>query len=236
LLLGTVSINSCVKLKFLIFLRIEKELDIPAVPEMIFGNTFLEITHDSNRSIVFNAVDALRLVDNKHDLVKVAYANEWQKQREGCTEIINGIVKPFDWTYSTSYKGTFKGENPFKEVETLERIDLEKLKQREKIIFYQDLLLFEDELGDNGTAELNVKIRVMPTSFFVLLRFFLRVDDVLIRINDTRIFHEAGTDYILREYSSKEKNIKDIPNPLADVNILSTQLATIIDLAHKIML
>lgn len=33
--------------------------------------------------------------------------------------------------------------------------------------------------------------RVMPTSFFVLLRFFLRVDGVMIRINDTRLYHEA---------------------------------------------
>jgi type 2A phosphatase activator TIP41 len=32
----------------------------------------------------------------------------------------------------------------------------------------------------------------MPTSFFLLLRFFLRVDGVLIRINDTRLYHEAS--------------------------------------------
>ena len=35
--------------------------------------------------------------------------------------------------------------------------------------------------------------RVMPTSFFVLLRFFLRVDGVIIRINDTRLYHEASS-------------------------------------------
>lgn len=34
--------------------------------------------------------------------------------------------------------------------------------------------------------------RVMPTSFFLLMRFFLRVDGVLIRINDTRLYHEAS--------------------------------------------
>lgn len=32
----------------------------------------------------------------------------------------------------------------------------------------------------------------MPTSFFLLLRFFLRVDGVLIRINDTRLYHEVN--------------------------------------------
>jgi len=33
--------------------------------------------------------------------------------------------------------------------------------------------------------------RAMPSSFFILLRFFLRVDDVMVRINDTRIYHEV---------------------------------------------
>jgi len=42
--------------------------------------------------------------------------------------------------------------------ETTERIDLEKLKVREKIHFYADILLFEDELADNGSSMLSVKI------------------------------------------------------------------------------
>lgn len=41
---------------------------------------------------------------------------------------------------------------------TSERIDLEKLKVREKIMFYDDVLLFEDELSDNGSSILSVKI------------------------------------------------------------------------------
>ena len=39
-----------------------------------------------------------------------------------------------------------------------ERIDIEKLKVREKIQFYEDILLFEDELSDNGTSILRAKI------------------------------------------------------------------------------
>lgn len=122
---------------------------------------------------------------------------------------------------------------------TSERIDIEKLKAREQIMFFDDVLLFEDELHDHGVSMISVKIvsparvsteqchsctsgtvalfqtladtfffcdmvwniwfylvlamqRVMPTSFFLLLRFFLRVDGVLIRINDTRLYHEAS--------------------------------------------
>ena len=32
----------------------------------------------------------------------------------------------------------------------------------------------------------------MPSSFFLLLRFFLRIDGVLIRMNDTRLYHEVA--------------------------------------------
>jgi hypothetical protein len=46
--------------------------------------------------------------------------------------------------------------------------------------------------------------RVMPNSFFILLRYFLRIDGVMLRLNDTRYYHEFDTDFILREYTSKE--------------------------------
>ena len=39
-----------------------------------------------------------------------------------------------------------------------------------------ELVLFDDELHDNGAAKLSVKVRVMPGCWFVLLRFWLRVD------------------------------------------------------------
>ncbi|KAI6024518.1 TIP41-like family-domain-containing protein [Pisolithus marmoratus] len=49
--------------------------------------------------------------------------------------------------------------------------------------------VYEDELHDNGSSNLVVRIRVMPTCFFILARFTLRVDNVLFRIHDTRIYH-----------------------------------------------
>lgn len=71
-------------------------------------------------------------------------------------------IKPFDWTFSTEYKGTFSDH--FKYEITNERIDLERLKQKEKILFYQDFTLYEDELHDNGVASCSVKI--------VIIKFF----------------------------------------------------------------
>ena len=42
--------------------------------------------------------------------------------------------------------------------ETTEGIDYTLLKQQEKIFFYDDVILYEDELADNGTAVLSAKI------------------------------------------------------------------------------
>jgi len=213
---------------------LEKELGIP-LPEMLFGDTNLTIHNkEHDFKIVFCAKNALKLVDNEKDLMKVAVAEAWQESRKDC-EYIKNVIRPFDWTYTTAYKGTIVNDTNVTEKMTEERIDVEKLKKKERIHFYTDLILFEDELGDNGISKMNVKMRVMPSSFFVLLRFFLRVDDVLIRIYDTRIFHEAGTNYILREYRAKEKKIKDLRNPLADENILVDELDCIHEEFTKII-
>lgn len=57
----------------------------------------------------------------------------------------------------------------------------------------------------------------MPSGFYILLRFFLRVDNVLIRMNETRYHFENGKDYILKEYTSREgiyERLKSVPPAL----------------------
>lgn len=44
----------------------------------------------------------------------------------------------------------------------------------------------------------------MPHSFFILARLFVRVDNVLFRIYDVRIYHAFGSDEIIREVSGME--------------------------------
>lgn len=75
--------------------------------------------------------------------------------RSDSSEYLEEKIKPFDWTFTTNYTGTI---SDFKIEETNERIDMDKLKQRDKIMFYHDLTLFEDELHDNGIAVCSVKI------------------------------------------------------------------------------
>ena len=65
----------------LVLYRISTDLDLPSIPEMVFGENRLQIEHQAGFGIQFNAIDALKHVDNKHDLMKVAVADEWQRKR-----------------------------------------------------------------------------------------------------------------------------------------------------------
>ncbi|XP_052521360.1 LOW QUALITY PROTEIN: TIP41-like protein [Tympanuchus pallidicinctus] len=208
--------------------RLAEELQMPSLPEMMFGDNILRIQHERGFGIEFNATDALKCVNNCQGMIKVACAEEWQESRSE-TEHTKEVVKPYDWTYTTDYKGTLLGDTAtLKVVPTTEHINTEKLKAREQIMFFEEVLLFEDELHDHGVSSLSVKIRVMPSSFFVLLRFFLRVDGVLIRMNDTRLHHESDKAYMLREYTSRESKISSLkhvpPSLFTEPNEISQYL------------
>uniref|UniRef100_A0A0A9HPF0 TIP41-like protein n=1 Tax=Arundo donax TaxID=35708 RepID=A0A0A9HPF0_ARUDO len=76
--------------------------------------------------------------------------------------------------------------------DTDDRIDLVALSAKEPILFYDEVILYEDELADSGISLLTVRVRVMPTGWFLLLRFWLRVDGVLMRLRDTRLYCSFG--------------------------------------------
>lgn len=62
----------------------------------------------------------------------------------------------------------------------------------------------------------------MPSGFFVLLRYFLRIDHVMVRINDSRFHYEMGHDHILKEYTSKEAKVEQLRNvPAAQFTVPS---------------
>lgn len=237
------------------------------MPDMLFNNNILKLEHYTGVGIEFNALDALKCVKETKDPLKVAVADGWQSARADFP-FAKSIVKPFDWTFTTDYRGTLlssikrprtkrasmpsqKSDNlvsndgsqrqsnvepidtrdiesekqpEAKEErlcltaeETDERIDVNRLKVREEILFYDDVTLFEDELADHGTAEYSVKVRVMPKSFYILARFYLRVDGSLARINDTRIYHELNKKYLLREYTNREAKLSTLNLPVSTV-------------------
>ena len=72
------------------------------------------------------------------------------------------------------------------------------------IVNYGEIILFEDELSDRGCSKSYARYRVMNDCWFVLLRYYLRLDKVAVRILDTRVFHKFGTKEIIRDFMLKE--------------------------------
>lgn len=238
------------KLELCALCRYSSQLpNLRGLPEMLFSENLLRLDHFSGLAIEFNPLDALKMVEDTQDPLRVAVADGWQSAR-GDFPAAKSIIKPFDWTFTTDYTGSLISssrksrqnldrtsdsklqeqetssdkdcvsctpELSFTVEETSERIDINRLKVREEILFYDDLTLYEDELADHGHAQYSVKVRVMPSSFFILARFYLRIDGALVRINDTRVYHELNRRYLLREYTNRESKLENLNLPMATI-------------------
>ena len=188
-----------------------------APPEMIFGDNGVSIEHlASGWKIDFNAFDALDCVDKTGEtMLKVAHSKEWHQNREQLTEDIKEVIRPFDWSYSTNYTGTFASGPEQRLEKTPVPIPIHLLSRPDPILFFDEVMLYEDELADNGIAMLNVKVRVMPARLLLLSRFFLRLDEVLLRVRDTRIYIEFATGEVVVEYTAKEEAYEAVRLKLA---------------------
>ncbi|KAI0941365.1 hypothetical protein AcV7_002963 [Taiwanofungus camphoratus] len=193
------------------------------LPEMTFGNNALELEHKpSGWKYTFGTEAALRGVKNgeleeRDGGVKVGYADAWMKSRTGPSSQLpmpeTVPTKPYDWTYTTTYSGhnlpsttAFDCWEPAELDNPSHSIPLAELTRQDPILFYAEIPLFEDELHDNGSSHLLVRIRVMPTCIFILSRFTLRVDHVLFRTYDSRIYHcfSSSPPLVVRESSGWE--------------------------------
>lgn len=129
--------------------------------------------------------------------------------RENTHEGIKEIVRPFDWSYSTDYKGTLYPTAKEFEPSTVS-IPIELLKRPDPILFFDDVMLYEDELADNGISMLSCKIRVMPDRLLLLARFFMRLDNVVFRLRDTRVYIDFDKLEIIREYQARELGYEEV--------------------------
>ncbi|KAJ6616280.1 type 2A phosphatase activator TIP41 [Mycena sp. CBHHK59/15] len=166
--------------------------------------------------------------------VRVGYADAWLRSRTNPSSSLpmpaTVPTKPYDWTYTTTYAGmpppaSDAGSEagsprepgpeepprawawaPADPDDPAHTIPLAELTRPDPILFYAEVPLFEDELHDNGASHLLVRVRVMPTCIFVLARFTLRVDGVLFRTHDTRVYHSfaSAPPLVVRETSGWE--------------------------------
>ena len=193
-----------------------ERLGIP-VPEMIFGDNLVSVTHEpTGWSVSFNAYDALDGVDKTDKkMLQVAYARDWSSSREKTSAGIKEVVKPYDWSYSTDYAGTITEKGGF--VPSTEEIPLELLKRRDPILFFDEVVLYESELDDNGISIFSVKVRVHEQRMLLLCRLFMRLDNVVVRIRDTRVYVDFAQEVVLREYTAKEDSFANAKRVSLDI-------------------
>ncbi|GAA5887718.1 hypothetical protein JCM6882_001507 [Rhodosporidiobolus microsporus] len=160
--------------------------------------------------------------------VSVAHAEEWKRGQSASTSSTASltVVKPYDWTYTTLHRGSYTlspasspsspstssssfsstQAPPFTPAPPSHRgIPLAQLARTDiPILFFDEVPLFEDELGDNGIADCTVRVRVNHLSLYALARFFLRIDGVLFRLFEVRVFHAFGSGEVVREVKGRE--------------------------------
>ncbi|KAJ9537961.1 hypothetical protein OSB04_030694 [Centaurea solstitialis] len=232
----------------------EEKLQTSHLPEMMFGDSSLVLKHmSSGTKIHFNAYDAL--VGWKKEAlppVEVPAAAQWKFRSKPFQQ----VILDYDYTFTTPYsgsetvetgRGTDSEENSccLKWEECEEQINVVALASKEPILFYDEVVLYEDELADSGVSLLTVKVRVMPSCWFLLLRFWLRVDGMLMRLRDTRIlcnFSENTKPVILREICWRESTFKALaskgyPSDSAsynDPNVISQRLPIVLHKTQKL--
>ncbi|ETV83071.1 hypothetical protein, variant [Aphanomyces astaci] len=175
------------------------ELPHIPLPEIVFGDNYLRLTHEpSGWTVSFNAHDAL-----------MTWA---QHQRQDA----HSTLTSYDVMYSCEYEGSIaeinqNGHHPTSTIEpTHDDIPLEKLREHTAILFYDHVSLFEDDIRDLGEVELSVKIRVMPFGFLVLCRYFARLDEKEIKLQDARYYHEFGSSIVLGDFEARAMSAADL--------------------------
>ncbi|XP_006650628.1 TIP41-like protein [Oryza brachyantha] len=239
--------------------RFEDKLQTTHLPEMVFGESFLSLQHaQTGIRLYFNALDALKAWKQEAlPPVEVPAAAKWKFRSKPSDQ----VILDYDYTFTTLYCGSDAVvQNPDTMhtsldessnlcwEDTEDRIDLVALSAKEPILFYDEVILYEDELADNGISFLTVRVRVMPTGWFLLLRFWLRVDGVLMRLRDTRVYcsfsRGKANPVVLRECCWRETTFaslsaKGYPSDCAaygDPNLIAHKLPVVMQKTEKLKL
>ena len=108
----------------------------------------------------------------------------------------------YDWTYSTPFSGKVYGSAGSVGWKKLRKsgMPMEMLKdQSVPILLFDDILLLQDDLHDNGDVQLSAKVRVMPSCAYVLSKLFLRIDGVLLRLRECRLLVDFAAEKLYRD-------------------------------------
>jgi len=205
----------------------ENGLYISHLPEIFYGfNRLFLINKSQNFCYEFNPLQMLSLTNNnvRQKLLKEKEIYYIPTQAKSQYSKTDDTKNEMDWSFSSPYMGHITSINNcimnkyYPIINETKKFRTEKSNmifpeiKVENVLNYNQVQFFEDELGDIGLSEGKIGFGVMDQCFLGLMRCYLRVDNMLVRNIDTKIYHKFGEKYIVRNFSVKEKTYDELKN------------------------
>ena len=205
----------------------ENGLYISHLPEIFYGfNRLFLINESQNFCYEFNPLQMLSLTNNnvRQKLLKEKEIYYIPTQAKSQYSKTDDTKNEMDWSFSSPYMGHITSINNcimnkyYPKINETKKFRTEKSNmifpeiKVENVLNYNQVQFFEDELGDIGLSEGKIGFGVMDQCFLGLMRCYLRVDNMLVRNIDTKIYHKFGEKYIVRNFSVKEKTYDELKN------------------------
>jgi type 2A phosphatase activator TIP41 len=203
----------------------ENKLYVGHLPEIFYGFNRLFIVNESkNISYEFNPLQMLSLTSNtiRQKLLKEKEIYYIPLKAKSQYSKIGNDESDEDWTFSTPYMGHITSINKsdinsfYSYIKKDKKFTIKETKlvfpktKIENILNYNQINFFEDELGDIGLSEGKIGFGIMENNFLGLMTCYLRVDNMLVRNIDTKIYHKFGDDYIIRNFTVKQKTYDEL--------------------------
>ena len=205
----------------------ENGLYISHLPEIFYGfNRLFLINESQNFCYEFNPLQMLSLTNNnvRQKLLKEKEIYYIPTQAKSQYSKTDDTKNEMDWSFSSPYMGHITSINNcimnkyYPKINETKKFRTEKSNmifpeiKVENVLNYNQVQFFEDELGDIGLSEGKIGFGVMDQCFLGLMRCYLRVDNMLVRNIDTKIYHKFGEKYIIRNFTVKEKTYDELKN------------------------
>ena len=203
------------------------DLHISHLPEIFYGfNRLFLLNESQNFCYEFNPLQMLSLTNNnvRQKLLKEKEIYYIPTQAKSQYSKTDDTKNEMDWSFSSPYMGHITSINNcimnkyYPIINETKKFRTEKSNitfpeiKVENVLNYNQVQFFEDELGDIGLSEGKIGFGVMDQCFLGLMRCYLRVDNMLVRNIDTKIYHKFGEKYIVRNFSVKEKTYDELKN------------------------
>lgn len=205
----------------------ENKLHINHLPEIFYGfNRLFLINKSKNFCYEFNPLQMLSLANytQRKKLLKEKEIYYIPNQAKSQYSKTDDTKNEEDWSFSSPYMGHITSINNspmskyYQEIKETKVFKKEKTNLKypetkvENVLNYNQIHFFEDELGDIGFSEGKIGFGVMNECFLGLMRCYLRVDNMVVRNIDTKIYHKFGDNYIIRNFLVKEKTYDELAN------------------------